>query len=468
MTIMTIAHRPTTGPAVLAPHTMASHTRPAKRERQREGAAHQPRTHLADAHKRQRVKKERTAALPQFRERRSAPPVVGTAATSTPLPATTGPDSWLHQHVAAAAAPVPLPRAAPRAPVAAGAPRADVAAQPASVAAAAVNVDRGGVAAGVARRGAPAAARDLCRTRAIVAGRALVFTSVGGAAIRLGSKLQQRCAAAAVHSKAVVTTKLAGVQYQLTVNYAVIDGLQQWMLTLPSMVADAFHSKPRPQSLGAVPLYVVAPPRAGALNVRRCGQPDGELCIDLVSQLTLGEAERVARTLRTSLDRHRDTLRSIVRDVAAAEGRAAFSRGAHTHHAGQHERPRRKAQRIACEQMLAELRVLDECQQRLWSMACPKRQEPWSRAWDTFEYEGFGLAHAAAALGLSMLLWDLTRIRADFSRASPHGTPKELIARLRGTFWTRHACNVCRKLPRNLALRQVVEALAADSDYTAA
>ena len=461
------AHPPTIGPAVLAPRTMASHTRRTKRERQREGVAYQPRSHVTDARKRQRVKKERVAALPQFRQRPTAPPVVGTAATSTPLPAIAGPDSWLPKHVAAAAAPVPLPRAAPLAPVAAGAPRADVAAQPASVAAAAVNVDRGGVAAGVARRAAPAAADDLCRTRAIVAGRALVFTSVG-AAIRLGSKLQRRCAAAAVRSKAVVTTKLAGVQYQLTVNYAVIDDLPQWVLTLPSMVADAFPSKPRPQSLGAVPLYVVAPPRAGALNVRRCGQPDGELCIDLVSQLTLGEAERVARTLRTSLDRHRDTLRSIVRDVAAAEGRAAFSRGAHTHNAGQHERPRRKAQRKACEQMLAELRVLDECQQRLWSTACPKRQEPWSRAWDTFEYAGFGLAHAAAALGLPTLLWDLTRIRADFSRASPQGTPTELIARLRGTFWTRHACIVCRKLPRNLTLPQVLEALAADSDYTAA
>ena len=286
---------------------------------------------------------------------------------------------------------------------------------------------------------------DLAPFRAIVVGSAAVLPHGRWRKIRLGSKLHQRCTAASVRGRAAVVTELLGARYQLSVERRVDDEAEWdsddeakwdsddsmiWALAVPSVLPDVFAAETPPQTHFTAPLYVVQPPHLSLHWFHRLGEPDGALSIDVVSELTGQEVETVQNVLWTRLDEHEYTLRSIAGDVAAKLAGATDASAEDMDR--ECDQPHRNAQRRACEQMVAELRALHECEQR-WIPEC-RRALP--RAWRRCERDGvFGLMDAAAALGCNNVIKQLRALGVGDGHASPYGTPAELIVRLRGAMW---------------------------------
>ena len=363
------------------------------------------------------------------------------------IAASTGPHPAASARVTMAGSPVPPASVATSEPVAAVASRQASAAAPVG----------GAVASGITAprpRDEPA---DLDPSRAMVVGRSLVFTDMARN-IRLGGKLHQACSAASDFGYATVVAKLAGVRYQLSAERTtphdsawndkytgdvpeeleldIDDDRLTWFICMPGVIPDAFTSASPPRPHYRVRWYVVQPRYEGCEGVtRRMGEPDGVSSIDIVSDLSLGEAEGVTRTLQMSLDGHRDTLRSIMEDVAAKLAGANPSSAAIPVESVRDQK-RRIEQRRACEQMLAELQVLDACRQRV-ALHASGRQASWRRVWHEFHCDGFGLLHAAAALGCVDLMRQMRTLGAITARASRYGTPIELCMRLRGAMWDR-------------------------------
>ena len=413
-----------------------------KRQRQRDATPHPPPAHGTDAGKRQRLTRNESSAEPR--------PVssVGVAA-STELPAASasaGPGPGPSEHVATTSSHV-LPQVVAPPGVLEPLELAHFIAARAAQARSFARLMQ--VPAMFAElHGPDSEAPDRPRVRAIVAGNALVFTSIANV-IQPGGKLHRRCRAvmASAHAHPALVMELEGVQYQLSVCYT-LGVVSSWNFCLPCKVPYTFTSESSPHRRYTAPLYVVEAPRAGQPWIRARGEPDGELLIDLASQLNLAEARSVATVLGGD---HQRTLGGIARDVseelirrthASAQGRAA-SHSTDTVRDCRRGRPCRMAQRKACEQMLAELRMLDECRCR---MAPPHPLFP--RVWDAFGYDGFRLIHAAAALGCTEVLKQLADLGASATRFSPYGTPAELVKRLGGAMWHSGACEACERTSR--------------------
>ena len=286
--------------------------------------------------------------------------------------------------------------------------------------------------------------------------------------MRLGGKLHQRCTTASVHGRAAVVAELLGVWYQLRVERCQNEDAESdsdddtlpWVLIVPPVLPDVIKAEaPAPTHITAR-LHVVQPPHLNERWHRRFGEPDGELSIEVLSELTRDEAETVNNALWSRLDEHDDTLRLIAADVAAKLAAATYASAesvAAIQMDGERDQPRRNAQRRACEQMMAELQAMGKCKQRMWRERHRALPEAWRR------YGVFGLMDAAAALACTKVMKELRALGVSDARTSPYGTPAQLIVRLRGAmwdlakqelcqqcgFWT--TCAPCKSLPAQVA-----------------